>query len=249
MPDLNSVLLITGAWHVPKHYYKLIHELESRGIRVICERLPTNNNAIPPNKTIQDDINFIRDIVSKEAAEGTHLTVICHSWGGMLASASLASFAVPPESNEGGITDMIFIAAFVPSENDSLVGLLGGKLPPALVPESDGTLVPTDPIHLFYHDLPEEEAQWAKSTMVAHGTDVQHAPINCEKVAWRVIPLTYIICEEDQGLLSFLQEGMIEKVEEQGVSVQKYRLPSSHSPFLSMPGKLANIVLEVMNSR
>jgi hypothetical protein len=42
---------------------------------------------------------------------------------------------------------------------------------------------------------------------------------------------------------------MIEKVEEQGVIVQKYRLPSSHSPFLSMPKKLADIVLEVMNSR
>ncbi|KAF5569541.1 alpha beta hydrolase family domain-containing protein [Fusarium phyllophilum] len=249
MVGLNTILLITGAWHVPEHYYKLMHELENHGIRVICERLPKNNDAVPPNKTIQDDIDFIRDIVSKESAAGTHLTVIGHSWGGMLDSAALASFAVSPESKEGGVTDMVFIAAFVPSENDSLTGLFGGKLPPALVPESNGTLVPTDPIQLFYHDLPEEEAQWAKNTMVSHGTDVQYAPINCEKVAWRVIPLTYVICEDDQGLLSFLQEGMIEKVEEQGVVVRKYRLPSSHSPFLSMPKKLADIVLEVMNSR
>ncbi|KAF5680737.1 alpha beta hydrolase family domain-containing protein [Fusarium circinatum] len=249
MLDLNAVLFITGAWHVPKHYYKLVHELESHGIRVICECLPTNNNAVPPNKSIQDDIDFIKDIVSKEVTAGTHLTVIGHSWGGMLASAALASFAVSHESNEGGVTEMIFIAAFVPSENDSLAGLFGGKLPSALVPESDGTLVPTDPIHLFYHDLPGEEAQWAKNTMVAHGTNVQYASINCEKVAWRVIPLTYIICGEDQGLPSFLQEGMIEKVEEQGVIVQKYRLPSSHSPFLSMPKKLADIVFEVMKLR
>ncbi|KAF5688303.1 hypothetical protein FDENT_4880 [Fusarium denticulatum] len=214
MAGLNAVLLITGAWHVPDHYYKLIRELESHGIRVICECLPTNNNAVPPNKTIQDDINLIKDLVSKEIAAGTHLTVIAHSWGGMLASAALASFAVPPESKEGGVTDMIFVAAFVPSENDSLAGLFGGKLPPALVPQSDGTLVLTDPIHLFYHDLPEEEAQWAKNTMVAHGTDVQYTPINNQKVACRVVPLTYIVCEKDQGLLSFFQEGMIEKVEE-----------------------------------
>ncbi|KAF5605609.1 alpha beta hydrolase family domain-containing protein [Fusarium pseudocircinatum] len=249
MAGLNAVLLITGAWHVPDHYYKLIPELESHGIRVICECLPTNNNPVPPNKTIQDDIDFIKDLVSKEVSAGTHLTVIAHSWGGILASAALASFAVPPESKEGGVTGMIFVAAFVPFENDSLAGLFGGKLPPTLVPQSNGTLVPTDPIHLFYHDLPEEEAQWTKNTMVAHGTDVQYTPINCQKVAWRVVPLTYIICEEDQGLLSFLQEGMIEKVEEQGVVIQKYRFPSSHSPFLSMPKKLANIVLEVMCSR
>ncbi|KAH7236697.1 Alpha/beta hydrolase fold-1 [Fusarium redolens] len=249
MVGLNAVLLITGAWHVPEHYYELIQELESHGTRVICERLPTNNNAVPPNKTIEDDIDFIRDVVSREVVVGTHLTVVSHSWGGMLASAALASFAVSPESSEGGVTDMIFIAAFIPLENDSLAGLFGGKLPPVLVPQSDGTLMPTDPIHLFYHDLPEEKAQWANETMVAHGTDAQYAPINCEKVAWRLIPLTYIICEEDQGLLSFLQEGMIQKVEEQGVAVQKYRLPSSHSPFLSMPDKLAETVLEVMNSR
>ncbi|PNP56332.1 hypothetical protein FNYG_15367 [Fusarium nygamai] len=249
MAGLNAVLLITGAWHVPDHYYKLIHELESHDIRVICKRLPTNNNAVPPNKTIQDDIDFIKDLVSKEVAAGMHLTVIAHSWGGMLASAALAKFGVFPESKEGGVIDMIFIAAFIPSGNDSLAGLFGGKLPPALVPQSDGTLVPTDPIHPFYHDLPEEGAQWAKRTMFAHGTYVQYAPINYQKVAWRVVLLTYIICEEDQGLLSFLQEGIIEKVEEQGVIVQKYRLSSSHSPFLSMPKKLASIVLEVMNSR
>lgn len=31
MAGPNAVLLITGAWHVPEHYYKLIHELQSHG--------------------------------------------------------------------------------------------------------------------------------------------------------------------------------------------------------------------------
>ncbi|KAF4972351.1 hypothetical protein FSARC_1073 [Fusarium sarcochroum] len=249
MANSKAVLLITGAWHVPKHYHKLIRELEANNVRVICEKLPTNNNAVPPNTSIQDDIAFIKEIVNKEAAAGTHLTAIGHSWGGMIASAALADFAISSQSNTGGVVDIILIGAFVPSENDSLAGLFGGILPPFLVTQPNKTLVPTDPIHHFYHDLGEEEAQWAERTMVAHGSDAQYAPINCDKVAWRVIPLTYIICENDQGLPSFVQEMMIGKVEEQGFKVQRYRLPASHSPFLSMPGEVAEIVLKVINSR
>ncbi|KAF4454276.1 hypothetical protein F53441_3277 [Fusarium austroafricanum] len=248
MASPKAVLLITGAWHVPEHYYKLTDELKNRGIRVICEPLPTNNNVVQSNKTINDDINFIKEIVSKEAAAGTHLAVICHSYGGVLESAALAPFAVSPESNKGGVVDMISMSASIPSETESLADIFGGKLPPFLVAQSNGTVVPTDPIQHFYHGLPQDEAQWAEKLRVAHSMDAQHAPIDCEKAAWRVIPLTYIICEEDQGLLSFLQEMMIGKVEEQGVKVKQYRLGSSHSPFLSMPEKVAEVVLEVISS-
>jgi pimeloyl-ACP methyl ester carboxylesterase len=113
---------------------------------------------VPPNKTIEDDIDFIRDVVFREVVVGMYLTVVGYLWGGMLASAALASFAVLLELSEGGVTDMIFIAAFIPLENDLLAGLFGRKLLPVLVPQSDRTLMPTDPIHLFYYDLPEEKA-------------------------------------------------------------------------------------------
>ncbi|KAL2672394.1 hypothetical protein Neosp_013102 [[Neocosmospora] mangrovei] len=243
----KAILLITGAWHVPKHYHKLIEQLEAKGLRVICEQLPTNNNAIPPNTTADDDVKFIKDIVARESTAGTQLTVIGHSWGGMIASAALTDFAVTTGSGKGGVTNIILMCAFIPKENDSLAGLFGGQLPPYLTSIPNDTIVWTDPIGHLYNDIPVEEAQWAEKLMVAHGHKAQYTPIDCNKVAWRVIPLTYIVCENDQALPGFVQDMMIAKVEEQGVSVRQYRLQTSHSPFLSMPDKVAGIVMEVMN--
>lgn len=248
MAKKDAILLITGAWHLPKHYHKLISGLQTKGLRVICERLPTNNGVVPPNATIHDDVQFVKDIVAKEVASGAHLTVVGHSWGGMISSAALTEFAVDPSSDKGGVTDIILIAAFIPSESDSLAGMFGGNLPPYLVSQPNDTVIWVDPIEHLYNDIAPEEAKWADDLRVAHGHTAQYTSIECDRVAWRDIPLTYIVCELDQALPAFVQDIMVSKVEEQGVKVRKYRLAASHSPFLSVPGKLVEVVMEVLSS-
>lgn len=245
MPQPRAVLIITGAWHVPGHYYKLIAAIESRGIRTICETLPTNNNVVPPNTTLQDDVAFIRNIVAKESAAGTHLTVLAHSWGGMISSGALADFAVPRDSTQGGVTDLVFMCAFVPQEGESLFGISGGR-PPYLVDENN-IVVCRDPIKRLYNDLEPQEAAWAESLRVAHGTVAQNTPLSVERVAWRTIPLSYIFCENDEAVPLALQNMMIGRVESDGISVKRYSVAASHSPFLSMPDKVADIVDEVIN--
>ncbi|KJZ76530.1 hypothetical protein HIM_04259 [Hirsutella minnesotensis 3608] len=246
MATQNAILLITGAWHLPEHYHKLISGLEGKGLRVICERLPTNNGVVPPNKTIHDDVQFVKNIVAKESAAGTHLTVIGHSWGGMISSAALAEFAVARNSDKGGVTDIILMCAFIPSEGDSLAGLFGGKLPPYLVSQPNDTIVWVNPKEHLYNDVPPEEGTWADDLRVPFGHTAQYTPIKCERVAWRAIPLTYIICEQDQAIPAFVQDMMVGKVEQQGISVKQYRIAASHSPFLSVPEKLVDIVSDVM---
>jgi pimeloyl-ACP methyl ester carboxylesterase len=245
----RAVLLITGAWHIPEHYKRVTSKLEALGVRVICECLPTNNNVVPPNKTIDDDVQFIKDIVAKETAVGTNLTVVAHSWGGVVASAALAEFALQPGPDKAGVTEMIFMAAFIPAENQSLAGLFGGKLPPYLTSMPNDTIVWSDPIDHLFHDLTPEDAQRAESLCVAHGHTAQYTPIQCDKVSWRVIPLSYIICEDDRALPGFVQEMMVEKVKAEGITVREFRLAASHSPFLSVPGKVVDIILEVMGSQ
>lgn len=245
MPQPKAVLIITGAWHIAKHYHKLISALEARGIRTICETLPTNNNSIPPNKTIHDDLDFVKAIVAKESSNGTQLTVVAHSWGGIIATGALAEFAVPRGSDNGGVTDLIYLCAFIPGERDSLAGLFGGELPPYLSKEEDDLLVWVDPINHLFNDVDVEEAQWAEELRVVHSTTAQFTPLNVEKVAWRALQVTYIVCENDQALPPFVQDAMIERIEKEGVPVNKFRIAASHSPFLSMPDKVAQIVQEV----
>lgn len=248
MKSKTAVLIITGAWHVPWHYQKLTHLLQASGVRVICKTLPTNNNVVPADSTLHDDVKFIKSIVADEAAKGTRLTVIGHSWGGLVSQDSLAEFAVQPGSDRGGVVSIIAMCAFIPFEGDSIAGIWGGTLSPRLVPQPDGTVAWDDPINCLYNDISAEDAKEANDMRVAFAFKHLLTPITCEKVAWRVIPLTYIFCEYDQAIPLALQEKMVRLVEAEGIHVDKYKLPVAHSPFINAPDKIADIIVKVMAS-
>jgi pimeloyl-ACP methyl ester carboxylesterase len=55
-------------------------------------------------------------------------------------------------------------------------------------------------------------------------------------VAWREVATTYVICEEDKVLPVALQEHFAQR------AGQTRRIASGHSPFLSRPGEVAEIL-------
>jgi pimeloyl-ACP methyl ester carboxylesterase len=61
-------------------------------------------------------------------------------------------------------------------------------------------------------------------------------------VAWRDIPSTYIVAEQDQAISLALQE----KMAAQATEIR--RLAGGHSPFLSRPGELAALIDEIVRS-
>jgi hypothetical protein len=56
---------------------------------------------------------------------------------------------------------------------------------------------------------------------------------------WRDIPSTYLYCLQDQAIPIEAQRGM---VAESGVQFRTETFDASHSPFLSMPDKVAAAV-------
>lgn len=67
--------------------------------------------------------------------------------------------------------------------------------------------------------------------------------------AWKNIPVSYLVCEDDQALLVQGQDGMIEIVRGKGVEVEVTRLKASHSPFLSMPDETAKWIRGVAGEK
>lgn len=250
---LEAVLLVTGAWHVPSHYRKLINSLESRGIRTICPTLPTNNNAVPPNKTFGDDVQLIRDIAASEAAKGTRLTVVAHSYGGAVSTAALGEFALPlkGDTKKGGVVDILYVTTCPPSEGQSMASLFGGVLPPMFHAQEDGTLQMDNPEYYFYNDLPAEEAKKAVGMLVAHQVDAQFATVDCAPgmAAFRVIPTSYLICEADTAMVPQFQEMAIAKLKGEGVDVRVFRCSGGHNAFMSVPEEVSDVILKVLKSR
>jgi hypothetical protein len=65
--------------------------------------------------------------------------------------------------------------------------------------------------------------------------------------AWGSVPRTYVVCTQDRALQPAMQRKFIELADAAFPANPTivHTLDSSHSPFLSMPGRLADIILGV----
>jgi hypothetical protein len=59
------------------------------------------------------------------------------------------------------------------------------------------------------------------------------------QVGWRTVPSTYIVCDNDQSISPEVQEKLAARTE------AVYHLSSEHSPFLSMPGELTELLIKI----
>ena len=66
--------------------------------------------------------------------KGKDVIVVCHSYGGVLASEaihqSLSRKVRAAEGKEGGVVHIVYLCAFIIPEGESLASALGGSLPP-----------------------------------------------------------------------------------------------------------------------
>lgn len=64
---------------------------------------------------------------------------------------------------------------------------------------------------------------------------------------WKDIPSTWIYTEKDEVIKLHAQQAMVKQAkEEHGVNMSTYSLPSGHSPFLNMPARVADCIVEVI---
>jgi hypothetical protein len=59
--------------------------------------------------------------------------------------------------------------------------------------------------------------------------------IGATSAAWKVIPLSYLICEDDHAIPVAVQEAMVKACKDPGAPMETERIFTSDSPFLSKP--------------
>ena len=100
-----------------------------------------------------------------------------------------------------------------------------------------------DPALRFYNDLPPPEQQhWIsellKSPRITNYTAVSH-------IAYLYHPVTYLFCENDQALPLEVQNMMVETIRGLGVKIDVETCKAGHSPFLSMPEQVLEVVRKI----
>jgi pimeloyl-ACP methyl ester carboxylesterase len=225
---MTTFALVHGAYHNRHCWDLVVRELTVRGHRGIAMDLPSAD----PDAGIEDYASAVIDAIGDVRDD---LVVVGHSLGGL--TIPLVAARVP-------VQRLIFVAAFALEPGTTIGDVLSanpGAINPALasagVDNGDGTAsMPVETaLELFYEDCPRDIAEWAVGLLRPQGWKASSEPLPLE--SWPPVPMTYIACQGDRTLTIDFQRTIAKT---HGMDLVE--LPGSHSPFLSRPSDLVDIL-------
>ncbi|ANH36763.1 Alpha/beta hydrolase family protein [Nocardioides dokdonensis FR1436] len=223
---MSTVLLVHGAFCRGWVWEDTVTALRKAGHRAHTLDLPSSGAAAEGLGDLQADADAVRQAL---AGIDDDVVLVAHSGGGMV----LTELADHPR-----VSRSVYVAALWPQKGQSVGDLLGGELPGWIAMREDGAVqvagdpdVVRDALCLdvdqdrFLTDLYPRYVLTSLSSIGAPST----APSPSH-------PSSYVICEQDHAVPPEAQEAMA------GAADHVHRLPSSHSPMLSMPQRLAEAI-------
>jgi pimeloyl-ACP methyl ester carboxylesterase len=220
-----ELLLVPGAWHGPWVWEKVQPELTARGWLVQTMDLPSTADRGGPRGDLYDDAAAVRQRI--EGIEGS-IVVVAHSYGAVPATQGAADLP--------NVRHIVYVCGFVLDVGESLLGLLGTEPDWWVV---DGDIVTVDnPRAAFFHDVGREDVERAIARMKPFNRVAATQALT--SAAWHSVSSTYIVCDHDAKIGA--GQWMFAKR-----AAEIRRLPSSHSPMLSMPSELTSLIGEAAN--
>ncbi|KAI1016176.1 hypothetical protein LB504_009297 [Fusarium proliferatum] len=221
-----------------------------------------------PMASFKDDVNAVRCAIRQETAKGRDVIVITHSYGGTVGNSAVRGFSRPAESSTSGQNS---VSPSTSRERIPETGHVVGIIPIATgfcftgLTFMDHFLNITPPFFrvntktgyadltvrpqkFFYHDLPPAEADHATSMLTTQSLKALFEGREYSYSGWLDVPVWFIGTVEDQGLPILVQRAQIGMVRMLGGRVVYTELKTSHSPFLSQPKQVVQIMLQAFES-
>lgn len=115
--------------------------------------------------------------------------------------------------------------------------------PSTTIPRADGAIdfKPEHSREAFYGNCADEDAVFAQSRLAAQSAAPFGTPVKTTAERWGRIPRYYIECQRDRAITLQLQREM----QKHSPGRQTFSIDKDHSPFLSAPEQLADILLRI----
>ncbi len=223
--------LVHGAWHGAWCWERLVPELEGRGHRVVAVDLPIDD----PAAAFSTYADVIVDAMEDEP-EGAVL--VAHSMGGL--SVPIAASRLP-------VRAVVFVCGLIPVPGRSLIDQLVDE-PHLLVPGYDAGLGEPDDAGrsswvdvdlaraTMYGDCDAETTAGAFDRLRPQGQAGYPEP--CPLSELPDVEYAYVVGAEDR----LVSPEWSRDAAAARLGVTPIELPGSHSPFLSRPGALAEVL-------
>lgn len=246
--DQPLVILVHGAWHWGGCFQKVANVLAQRGYPVATPDLASHGYDGTPYHAVKDMAAYVRPVAALLEAATAPVVLLGHSLGG-------ASVSYLAERHPDKIRRLIYLAAYMCPPGlavrdcaqwpENAAGEGHHLLDPASPP--DGSAILLDDLarlkSVFYADCSERDV----ALSAANSTRINPLP----PLLWLTevtpqnygrVPRAYIECTLDRSV-PLAQQRRFQK-EVPGAQVRT--LASSHSPFFSMPEKLADTLIDLI---
>ena len=240
-PAPLTYVLVHGAWTSSAGLEGVKALLEKAGEKVVLVSLPGHGDDQTPPNTLTMDAYRDKTIEAINSLQGK-VILVGHSMAGIVISAVA-------EKIPNRIDKLIYLAAFLPANGQSLLDLAttdkDSYLGKALMPSEDKLTIGIKQdviVSAFCQDAPDGVKKFVVSTFRAEPAIPLTNKVTLTRENFGHVPKYYIHTLQDHAVSPDLQKRMV--VAAPNVK-KEYSLDSSHTPFLSMPDQLVDLLVKI----
>ena len=235
-------VLVHGAFGGAWCWQPVVAALEAAGHTVDALDLPGGGDDRTPVEeiTLEACADRVRETLDSRPEDAV---LVAHSMGGVVATQTAGSGA-------DGISRLIFVAAFMPANGQSLLDLT--RLPEGaddliqanIVVEGDppvASLVDEAAVAAIYNRCTDEQRAWALPQRRPQAVAAFATPVSVDEGALAAIPRSYVLTTQDRSIPPALQRRMIREHPCERV----IELDTDHAPYLSATDELVAALLEL----
>ena len=223
-----TYILVHGAWGGAWCWRDVATELDRRGVTWIAVDLPSSRNGADPATGLDEDAAAVAALANDDGP----YVLVAHSYGGAVVSEVAARIA--------NLQRCIYVAALVPRPGESATNAVRRIRVRTLLDDAievDGEFVRLNPdkaSHALYNECSTDVARWAVNQLSTQTLASFHNQRETENSRTETI---YIRCSNDHAVDPQIQQLMSEECD------YALSLESDHSPFLSHPSQLCDVIL------
>ncbi|WCT12452.1 alpha/beta fold hydrolase [Mucilaginibacter jinjuensis] len=236
--NLETIVLVHGAWSDATAWQNVVPLLKAQGHEVIAVNLPGHGSDATSfaNISLQSYVDAVKNAIG----DRKNVVLVGHSMAGVVISEVA-------EQIPGQIKELIYLGAFLPQNGDSLLGLSKqdadshiGKYLQIDQATGSAIIAKDGVIDIFAADAPAQIGTYLANNIKPEPLAPFVTPATLTDANFGSVKKVYIHTLNDHAVSLSNQNTMVKA---NGHISKEYSLPSSHTPFISMPDKLAAILI------
>jgi pimeloyl-ACP methyl ester carboxylesterase len=233
---VTAFILVHGGCHGPECWAPLVERLKARGHQADAVALPGHGWAAYFQRHHAGLTDGIDAVAAAIRAAAGPVVLVGHSLGGLSISGAAELY---PER----VRTLVYVTALLPRDGECAGDFarfpdFNGSEGSEILDEDWVTVRADRARALFYADCDPADADAAIAALCPTDIDYLTQPLHLTAARFGSVAKLYIACTEDAAIGIGAQRAMIAL--HPGISVRE--LPSSHSPFMSMPDRLVELL-------